>query len=83
MAVDDFHFEILRPVLPPPSLGCLMTGVAVKLAKFLGNVISQPGPLLWNQLRNETTHIKRQSNFSQLLFKKAVTLYYRRIRKQS
>ena len=46
MAVDDFHFEILRPVLPPPSLGCLMTGVAVKLAKFLGNVISQPGPLL-------------------------------------
>ena len=45
MTEDDFHFEILRPVLPP-SLGCLMTGVAVKLAKFLGNVISQPGPLL-------------------------------------
>lgn len=44
IAEDDFHFETLRPVRL--RAGCLMTGVAVKVAKFLGDVISQPGPVL-------------------------------------
>ena len=44
IAEDDFHFETLRPVLRPSSVA--MTGVAVKVAKFLGNVRSQPSPVL-------------------------------------
>ena len=44
IAEDDFHFETLRPVRL--RAGCLMTGVAVKVAKFLGDVISQPSLVL-------------------------------------
>ena len=53
---------------PRPALG-VVTGVTVKTGK-VSRQCHISAQVLLNQLRNETTHIKRQSNFRQLLFKR-------------